>query len=79
MVTEKNKSYINTPNIFARLILLKKYIENEKALLIVVENEKILQNYLKISQYLYEQKIIDKKIYKLDNMIQVVDIVDNKK
>jgi len=79
IVSEKNKSYVNTPNIFSRLILLKKYIEKENSLFIIVENEKILQGCLKTSRYLNEQKILDKKISKLDNLSQIVDIVHNKK
>ena len=79
IVSEKNKSYVNTPNIFSRLILLKKYIDKENSLFIIVENEKILQGCLKTSRYLNEQKILDKKISKLDNLSQIVDIVHNKK
>jgi len=79
MITEKNRSYINTPNIFARLLYLKKYIQEENSILIIVENEKAVQNYLKISGYLSEQQIIDRKISSLKNTSQIIDIIDNKK
>jgi hypothetical protein len=76
---EKNKSYINIPNIFSKLILLKNQIKNEKAILIITENEKALQDFLKISKYLKQQKIINKNLYKLDNISNFVDIVYNKR
>jgi len=49
---EKNTNYINAGNIFSKLLLLKDVLENEIDFLIVVENEKKLNNYLKISEYL---------------------------
>ena len=79
ITVEKNKSYINTPNIFSKLMLLKNHIKNEKAILIITENEKSLQDFLKISKYLKQQKIINKNLYKLDNISNFVDIVYNKR
>jgi len=49
---KKNKHYINYGSIFSRLLLLKEELENTNSFLIVVENEKILNSYLKISEYL---------------------------
>ena len=50
---KKNKHYINYGSIFSRLLLLKEELENTNWFLIVVENEKILNSYLKISEYLW--------------------------
>jgi hypothetical protein len=49
---ELNKHYINYGNIFSRLLLLKKELEKSNCFLIVVENEKTLNSYIKISNYL---------------------------
>lgn len=76
---EKNKNYIKTPNILAKLILLRKHLEDEHCIVIIAENEKAIQNYIKINHYLYEQKIIHKKLTILDNTSQIVDIVYNQK
>jgi hypothetical protein len=49
---EKNQHYINYGSIFSRLLLLKEELENNNSFLIVVENEKALNSYLKTSEYL---------------------------
>lgn len=68
---EKNKHYINYSSIFSRLLLLKTELEKAKSFLIVVENEKILNNYLKISDYL------NIKINLLNNLSDFVNIAYN--
>lgn len=68
---QKNKHYINYSSIFSRLLLLKEELEKSDSFLIVVENEKILENYLKTSEYL---KI---KINPLNNLSDLINVTYN--
>jgi guanylate kinase len=68
---EKNKHYINYSSIFSRLLLLKNELEKTKSFLIVVENEKILNSYLKISNYL------NIEINYLNNLSDLINITHN--
>ena len=47
-----NNNYINSGNIFSRLLWLKELLNKKSNFLIIVENEKVLNNYLKISKFL---------------------------
>ena len=49
---EDNKHYINYGNIFSRVLLLYNKLQNSNSFLIIVENEKILKSYIKISKFL---------------------------
>jgi transcription-repair coupling factor len=75
----KNKSYINSGNIFSKLLMLQKYFESEKSILIIVENEKKINEYIKINNYLKNQKLSKKNIYELNNISDLVNIIYNKK
>ncbi len=68
---EKNKHYINYWSIFSRLLLLKNELSKNNTFLIVVENEKQLTSYLKISEYL---RI---KLHSLDNFSDFVNFTYN--
>jgi hypothetical protein len=67
----KNKHYINYSSIFSRLLLLKTELEKTSSFLIVVENEKILNNYLKTSDFL------NIKINSLNNLSDLINITYN--
>ncbi|MFC1797853.1 hypothetical protein ACFLY2_01500 [Patescibacteria group bacterium] len=49
---QKNKHYINYGSIFSRLLLLKEELLRTDSFLIVVENDKALNSYLKTADYL---------------------------
>lgn len=68
---ERNKHYINYSSIFSRLLLLKNELEKTNSFLIVVENEKILNSYLKISNYL------NIEINYLNNLSDLINITYN--
>ena len=72
---EKNTSYLNSWNILSKLLWIKPLI-NENSIsnwvLIIVSNEKILNNFLKIWEYL------DIKINKLLNINDLVSLIFNK-
>ncbi|MFK7779751.1 MAG: CarD family transcriptional regulator [Candidatus Gracilibacteria bacterium] len=68
---EKNKHYINYSSIFSRLLLLKTELEKANSFLIVVENEKALESYLRISAYL------DIKISSLSNLSDLINLTYN--
>ncbi len=67
----RNKHYINYWSIFSRLLLLRSELQNSDTFLIVVENEKQIDTYLKISQYL---KI---ELNNLDNFSQITNFISN--
>ncbi|MDD2871490.1 MAG: CarD family transcriptional regulator [Candidatus Gracilibacteria bacterium] len=69
---EKNRHYINYGSIFSRLLLLSDQLNTSDTFLMVVENEKLLNTYLKISEYL---KI---EMFNLDNLSDLVDFLYNK-
>lgn len=69
---EKNRHYINYWSIFSRLLLLSDQLNSSDTFLMVVENEKLLNTYLKISEYL---KI---EMFNLDNLSDLVDFLYNK-
>lgn len=68
---KKNQNYTNSWNIFSKLILLNNVLKKEEWVLIVVENEKNLDSYLKISEYL------SIKITELDNLSSLVNLIYN--
>lgn len=68
----KNLNYINSWNIFSKLIILKNNIYNKEPFLIIVENNKILDIYLKIWEFLWL------KIYKLQTLWELIDLIYNK-
>lgn len=68
---ERNKHYINYSSIFSRLLLLKNELEKTNSFLIVVENEKILNSYLKISSYL------NIEINYLNNLSDLINLTHN--
>ncbi len=73
---EINKSYINSWNTFSKLLLLQRWLENNSQKLdgsiMVVQNEKDIQSYLKISLFL------GIKMSKLNNISELVDLIYNK-
>ncbi len=68
---ELNKHYINYWNIFSRLLLLKEELSKTNSFLIVVENEKQLNWYLKIANYL------NIELWKLDNLSDFINFSYN--
>mgnify|MGYP003993717943 FL=1 len=70
-IIKKNKNYINYWSIFSRLLLLKEELLSNSSFLIVVENEKILNSYLKISKYL------GISLFSLENISDYVNISYN--
>ena len=64
---EKNKIYNNCWSVFSKLLLAKDLLNSEKNYLIIVENEKVLNNYLKISNFLW---------IKLDNFDNISDFIN---
>jgi guanylate kinase len=68
---QRNKHYINYSSIFSRLLLLREELEKADSFLIVVENDKILENYIKTANYL---KI---KINPLNNLSDLINISYN--
>ena len=69
---ERNKFYINSWNIFSKLLLIKNELLESSSFLIVVENEKTLNNYKKIWEYL------GIKINNLTNISDFVNLYYNK-
>ena len=72
---EKNTTYLNSGNILSKLSLIKPLLINNninKPTLIVVSNEKILNNFLKISNFL------DIKFYKLIILWDLISLIYNK-
>ena len=67
---EKNKHYINYGSIFSRL-LLKNELLKADSFLIVVENEKALNIYLKIAEYL------NIELNQLTNLMDIINISYN--
>jgi len=49
---QTNKHYTNYGSVFSRLLLLKDVFKKTDSFLVIVENEKTLQNYLKTAAYL---------------------------
>ncbi len=70
---EKDNFYINSWNIFSKLLLLNKELLKDNSFLIIVETEKVIQNYLKISEYL------NIKINSLSRVSDFVNMYYNKK
>ncbi|MBT4633216.1 hypothetical protein HOB94_04565 [bacterium] len=68
-----NKHYINYGSIFSRLLLLKEELLKTDSFLIVLENDKILNSYQKILDFLS----IDFK--SLDNFSDLVNFSHNKR
>jgi len=68
---ELNKHYINYWSIFSRLLLLVSHLKNNDNYLIVVENEKILNNYLKIAEFV----AVD--LYNLSNFSDFTNLLYN--
>jgi len=50
---EKNTSYINANNIFAKSLILKQNLAKNDSLLLLIQNEKYLSNYKKIFDMLF--------------------------
>jgi len=67
-----NSNYTNSWNIFSKLLLLKNNLKNKESFLIIVENNKLLEIYLKISNFLWF------KINKLSNLSDLINIIYNK-
>jgi len=72
---EVNKNYINSWNIFSKLLLIKRLSKNNTQILngsiVIVQNEKDVQNYIKISNFL------NIKICKIENISELVDLTYN--
>lgn len=69
---EKNNHYINYWNIFSKLLLLKNNLKENFCFLIIVENEKKVNNYLKIWDFL------NTEIFHLNNFSDFVELYYNK-
>jgi predicted component of viral defense system (DUF524 family) len=70
---ERNKHYINYGSIFSRILFLSSELKKSDTFLLVVENEKQLNSYLKIAEYL---KI---EINNLSNFSDLVNFIYNKR
>ncbi len=68
---EKNNIYTWLSNNFNKLLLSKDYLSIDKSFLVVVENSKQVNNYIKISSFLWL------KLYDLDNLIDFVNVFYN--
>lgn len=66
----KNTNYINTWNILSKLSLIKNNFKNEENTLFVVEDEKSLNNYLKINDFLWYSKL--KKIESIGDLVELI-------
>jgi len=69
---EKNKHYINYWSIFSRMLLLKEKLLEIDSFLIVVENEKNLNSYIKTSEFLWT------KFSELNNLSDLINFIYNK-
>lgn len=70
---KKNNIYINSWEIFSRVLLLKEIINDSKSSLIIVDWDKQIRNYIKISDFLWC------KINSLNNISDLVNVIYNKK
>ena len=68
---KKNNNYTNSWNIFSKLLILNSIIKKENCIIIVVESEKKLDLYLKISNFLGIQ------IYNLNNFSNLINLIYN--
>ncbi len=69
---EINTNYINSGNSFSKNILLKNILKKEKSSLTIVENEKLINNYIKISSFLWF------KFKKINSLSDLVELIYNK-
>ncbi len=69
---QTNKHYTNYGSVFSRLLLLKDVFKKTDSFLVIVENEKTLQNYLKTAAYLWIE------INSLDNFSDLINYCYNK-
>lgn len=69
---EKNYKYIQSWNIFSRTLFLQSLFWEKLPIFLIVEDQKQLQDYLKISQFL------GIKLYECNNYADIVDLFYNK-
>lgn len=70
---EKNNIYSSSWNIFSRLILLKKIIQEEQASFIICENENRIRAYINIA------KELGLYLSPVTNLFQIIDLFHNKR